>query len=93
MYVAGTRREEFREPPWVPIHAQSRAEIEFPRVRVPYSARCEFPATTPLRTAAHAQYVRRYRSAFGHRPLRTADRLPHIVDESPGTMHRLTLRA
>ena len=73
--------------------AQTRAEIESPRVRVPSTARCELPATTPPRSAAHTQYRGRYRSAFGHRPPRTGARLSYLVDEDPGTVHRLTLRA
>ena len=73
--------------------AQTRAEIESPRVRVPYIARCELPATTLLRMAAHIQYRTRYRSAFGHRPPRTAARLRYVVDEDAGTMPQLTLRA
>ena len=72
------------------IHAQTRAEIESPRVRVPYTARCKLPATTPLRRAAQAQYRRRYRSAFGHRRPPTGAPRPYVVDEYPGAMHPLT---
>lgn len=37
----------------VRTHAQIRAELESSRVRVSYTVRCELPATTLLRTAAH----------------------------------------
>ena len=65
--------------------AQPRAEIESPRVRVPYTARCELPAATPLRTTAHIHYPRRYRSASGHRPHRPADRLWYVIDQDSDT--------
>ena len=72
---------------------QTRAVLESPRVRVPQTAQCELPATTQLRSPAHTQYRRRYRSAFAHCPPRSGARLPYLVDEDPGTAHRLTLRA
>ena len=54
------------------------------------TARCELPAATPLRTAAQAQYRRRYRSAFGHRRPPTGAPRPYLVHEDPGAMHPLT---
>ena len=69
--VAGRRRGDICDLSQVRTDAQSRAEIESPRVRAPYTARCLLRATTLLRSAAHNQYPRHYRSAFGHRPPRT----------------------
>ena len=72
-FVAETsNRDDWVSSP-VRTHAQMRAELEPLRVRVPCTARCELPATTLLRTAAHIQYRRCYRSAFGHRPPRTGN--------------------
>ena len=90
--VAGTSRGDFVDASFMRTEAQSRAEIESPRVRVPYSAGCELLVTTALRTAAHAQYRRRYQSAFGHRPPRFGARLPYVVDKVPGPKHPLTRR-
>ena len=65
--------------------AQSRAEIESPRARGPYTARCELSATTPPRMAAHIQYRRRYRCAFGNCQPPGAPR-PYVVDEDPNAI-------
>ena len=70
-FVAATRGGDLWVSSTVRTHAQMHAELESLRVRVPYTARCNLPATTLLRTAAHIQYRRCYRSAFGHRPPRT----------------------
>ena len=72
-FGAGMRSRSFCITSRVRTHAQTRADIESPRVRGPYLARCELPPTAPLRAAAQAQYRTRYRSAFGHRrpPIRT----------------------
>ena len=90
MFVAETRGGDFVDSSLVRTHAQSRAGIESPRARVPYTAGCELPAATPLRTAAQAQYRRRYRSAFGHRRPPTGAPRPYVVHEDPGAMHPLT---
>ena len=89
-FVAGRRWGDFGDSSLVRTHAQSRAGIEFPRARVPYTAGCESPAATPLRTAAQAQYRRRYRSAFGHRRPPTGAPRPYVVHEHPGAVHPLT---
>ena len=74
----------------VRTHAQMRAALEFPRVRVPYSARFELPVTTPLRTPTHTQYRRRYPSAFGRRQPRAGTPSPYAVDADPHAVHLLT---
>ena len=91
-FVAGRSSRYFCASSRARTPARTRVEIESPRVRVPDTARCELPATTLLRTAAHPQYRRRYRSAFAHRPPRFGARLPYFVDEDPCTMYPLTLR-
>ena len=47
--------------------AQSRAEIESPRARGPYTVRCEFSPATTLRHAAQAKYSKRFLDAYDHR--------------------------
>ena len=71
--------------------AQMCADLASPRVRGPYTARYELFETTPLRTPSHAQYWRRYQSAFSHRPPQPAVRHPDILNEDPGTLYRLIL--
>ena len=93
MNGAETRCRKFRVSSRLRTPTQTRAVIESPRVRVPYSARCELHAATPPRTAAHIQYPSRYRSASGHRPPQSAARLPYVIDDNPGTMPRLILPA
>ena len=53
------------DPSPVRTHAQSRAGIESPRARVPYTAGCELAPTTPVRAHAQATYSRRSRAAYG----------------------------
>ena len=65
-FVAGTRRWDFGDSSLVRIHAQSRAELESPRARVPYIAGCEFSPVTVLLTGAQTTYFKRYRRAYGH---------------------------
>ena len=54
--VAVRRRRNFGDSSVVRTPAPRRADVESPRVRVRYNARCESPTATPLRTAAHTQY-------------------------------------
>ena len=93
MNVADTRCRKFCVSSRMRTPTQTRALIESPRVRAPYARRCKLPAETPLRTAAHIQYRSRYRSASGHCPPRSRAPIPSLVNEDPGTAHRLTLRA
>ena len=94
-FVAGRRSGDFWVSSHVRTHAQTRAEIESPRVRVPYIARFNFLPTTPLRTAAHPQYWRRYRSAFGLRPPepRPGFRTSTTTKQVPCTRQPLTRQA
>ena len=71
MNVAGRRRGEFVNPPRVPTHAQSCAEIESPRARIPYIAGCEISPATVLRGDAQAKNSKRFRAAYGHHRSRT----------------------
>ena len=52
----------------VPTHAQSSAEIEFSRARVPYVTRYAFSRPTVLRTAALQSKWRRSLAAYGAEP-------------------------
>lgn len=87
-FVAGRSSRDFWVSSPVRRHAQMRAELESPRVRDPYIARCELPAATPLRSPAHTQYRRRYRSAFAHCSPRSGAQFPSLANEDPGTAHQ-----
>ena len=76
---------DFCDPSHLRTEAQSRAKIESPRAQGPYTARCELCATTPPRMAAHIQYRRRYRCAFGN-CLPPRDPRPYVVDEDPNAI-------
>ena len=65
-FGAGRRRGDFRDSSRVPAHAQSRADIESSRARVPYIAGCEISPATVLRAAALANYSKCFRAAYGH---------------------------
>ena len=64
-FVAGRRRGEFCASSHMRKHAQSRAEIESSRARVPYTAGCEFSAATGVRAPAQPEYSKRFRGAYG----------------------------
>lgn len=86
MFPAGRRRGELCALSPARLHAQLRAGLESPRVRVPYVARCKSTPTTSLRTAAQARYRQHYRSAFGHRPGPTKAPWPYVLRKHPDTM-------
>ena len=72
-------------------HMRSRARSSNPLARAFLDlAGRELRATTLLRTGAHIQYRRRYRSAFGQRAPRTVAPPPYVVDEAPDAMLPLT---
>ena len=66
MNGAERRRGEFYNPSVTRTPAQSRAELESPRARVPYIAGWEFPTTTDVRVNAHDTYSNCFRAAYGH---------------------------
>ena len=69
MFIAGTRRRDFRDSSHVRTPAQSRAEIESPRARGPHTAGSEFSPATELRAAALQSKQTRFLAAYGpHRP-------------------------
>ena len=72
------------------IHALSHAELESPRARVPYIARCELPPKTRLRADARVKYWNRSPGAYGHRCSSAGTPRSHIEGQVPGTMHRRT---
>ena len=82
--VVERRRGDFSDPPGMRMRAQSRAEIESSRARVPNIAGCEFPPPTVLRTAALQSNSKRFRAAYGHHRSRTG--APHRTSsrKSPG---------
>ena len=63
-FVAGRRRGDFVDRSYVRTHAQSRADLESSRARVPHIGRWEFRATPPLRAGAHIQYWQCCRCAY-----------------------------
>lgn len=67
--TAETRRREIFDSSTVRTNAQSRAQLESPRARVPYTAGGEFSLATVLRGSAHTAYSKRFLDAYGsHRP-------------------------
>ena len=64
-FGADTKHPELVESPVVRTHAQSRAELESPRARVPYLAGYEYSAATVLPAHAQAKYSKRFRAAYG----------------------------
>ena len=58
-------RREFFDSSIMRTDSQSRAEIEYPRARVPYIAGCELSAATVLRNAAQPNYSNRCPTAYG----------------------------
>ena len=68
-FVAERGRGDFANRSRARPHAQSRAELESLRARVPYIAGCEFSPATVLRGTAHSAYRKRFLGAYGsHRP-------------------------
>ena len=62
--VAERRRREICDSSLVRTHAQPRAELEFPRARVPYMAGCESSPPTVLRTGALTSKWKRDLAAY-----------------------------
>ena len=73
-FVAGRRRRDFSDPSLARTHAQSRAELESSRARVPYIAGWESSSATVLRTRAQQSKRTRSPAAYGLGQL-TAQRL------------------
>ena len=70
-FVAEMRRRETSDSSLVRIHAQSRAGLECPRARVPYTAGCEILLPTTMRGSAHQLKRARFLAAYDHYPTRT----------------------
>lgn len=89
--VAGRGRGDFADPSAVRTHAQSRAEIELPRARGPYTARNEFSLETVVRTVARTTYRSRFRVAYGQRRAQSgaqrSDANDYIPNVSPYRTH------
>ena len=64
-FVAGRRRGDFGDSSLVRMDAQSRAEIESPRARGPYTARCEYCPATGVRPDALQSKRQRFLFAYG----------------------------
>ena len=64
-FVAERGCANFQNPPRVRSCAQSRADVESPRARVPYIAAYEFSPSTVLRTAALQSKPSRSLAAYG----------------------------
>ena len=86
-FVVTTRRREVRDSSLMRTHARPRAELESPRARAPYTARCELPPGTRLLTGAHVKYWNRSPSAYGHRRSSAGTPRLYVEDPVPGTMH------
>ena len=65
-FGAERRRGNLREGSIMRTDAQSCAQIESPRARVPYTARVEFSLPTVLRGSAHTAYWQRFLGAYGY---------------------------
>ena len=74
MNLAGTKRREICDSSPVRTHAQSCAEIESPRARIPYIAECEFSTSTMLRASALQLKRKRFLAAYG---------AGHLTDQPP----------
>ena len=92
-FVVITRRREFRDSSLMRTHARSRAELESPRARVPYTAGCELPPGTRLRAGAHVKYPTRYPPAYAHSRSTDGTRFSYVGDEVHRAMHRPITRA
>ena len=66
MFIAETRCWEFVNPSRVRSHAQSRADVEPSRARIPYTGEREFSSATALRADAHSNDWTCYLGAYGH---------------------------
>ena len=89
-YVAGTTGRKICSWSLVRTPARTRAETEFCCVRNPCYRSTPLLATTLLRTYAHAQYRRRYRSAFDQRWPPTGAPRPYVVVDDPDATNPLT---
>ena len=87
-FVVSTRRRELWDSSLMRTHAQSRAELESPRARVPFEVGCDLSPETRLRTGAHVKYPTRYPPAYA--PSRSNDGTPfsYVGDEVHRAMHR-----
>lgn len=74
-FETGTRYREFFESSLTRTDAQSRAQLESPRARVPYIAGGEFSASPLLRTAALRSKPTRPLAAYGAANLTTKRRV------------------
>ena len=68
-------------------HARSRAELESPRARVPYIARCELPPGSRVLTGAHVKYSTRYPPAYAHSRSHGGTPFSYVGDEVHCAMH------
>ena len=64
MFPAGRGCRKFCDSPILRTDAPSCAQLESPRVRVPYNVGWESLLSTPLRGSAHTAYCKRYLSAY-----------------------------
>ena len=92
MFIAGRKSVEFCASSLVRTDAQSRAEIESPRARVPYMAGCEFTSATVLRTTALQLKRSRFLAAYGHRHTTQRALRPFNKNQVPGLLHRANRR-
>ena len=92
MFVAGRRRRKFRHSSLMRTHAQSRAELESSRARVPYAAGFELTPETRLRTRARVKYPTRYPPAYAHSPSNCGTPFPYVGDEVRCAMNRSITR-
>lgn len=91
-FVADARRREFCNRSHVRTHAQSRAQIESPRARVPHMPGCELIPTTALRTGARDEHLTRYPSAYCHRQPHAGAPRSLVDPKVSGGMHLPTSR-
>ena len=78
MNGAGRRRWDLVDSSLVRTDAQSCAQVESPRARVPYVPRCEFPPATVLRADSQPKYLKRFRAAYGIPPVKS-HRHPYLL--------------
>ena len=81
-FVAESGCREFFASPLVRTDAQSRAEIESPRARDPYTLRCKFSSPPVLRVPALQSRRRCSLTAYGLHRQRTTPYRPYIRHES-----------
>lgn len=92
MTGAGRSRGDIDDSSPVRTNAQSRAQLESPRARVPYIAESRFSLTSMMRGDALAKYWRCFPSAYGHRCSRNGRHRPRVDREAPDTVHHSELQ-